>query len=70
MFNRIQNWKLTPKPPGILKVMMNIIKDEGLFALWRGFVPYYSRSGPHAIITMVSVEQFQRLYNKLFAQPE
>ncbi|XP_076235033.1 mitochondrial 2-oxoglutarate/malate carrier protein [Calliopsis andreniformis] len=65
--SRIQNQKSksNSKPPGLLKVMLNIAKDEGIFALWRGFIPYYTRSGPHAMITMVCVDQFQRLYLEL-----
>lgn len=43
-----------------LKVLM---KNEGVFALWKGFTPYFLRIGPHTIFTFLFLEQL----NKLFA---
>ncbi|XP_030759048.1 mitochondrial 2-oxoglutarate/malate carrier protein-like [Sitophilus oryzae] len=66
---RIQNSKTTDgsKPPGLVQVMGLIIKDEGIFALWKGFLPYYFRLGPHTVLTFVFLEQLNSAYRRLSA---
>ncbi|XP_053990055.1 mitochondrial 2-oxoglutarate/malate carrier protein-like [Hylaeus volcanicus] len=66
---RIQNWNLPSKPPGILRMVVNIAQKEGTSALWRGFLPSFSRAAPNAVVTMICVEQMHRLYTDLFKPP-
>ena len=40
---------------------MGVIRQEGFFALWKGFTPYYFRIGPHTVLTFIFLEQLQRL---------
>ncbi|XP_078035242.1 mitochondrial 2-oxoglutarate/malate carrier protein [Augochlora pura] len=67
---RIQNWISPPKPPNLFAMMIGIVQKEGLFALWRGFLPYYARAAPNTVLTMISFEQLHSLYIKLFQPPE
>jgi solute carrier family 25 oxoglutarate transporter 11 len=80
---RIQNMKIIDGKPeynGILDVLGRILKNEGLFSLWKGFTPYYMRLqnfpffyciliatlrvGPHTVLTFIFLEQLNTLYNK------
>ncbi|XP_066583857.1 mitochondrial 2-oxoglutarate/malate carrier protein-like [Prorops nasuta] len=63
---RIMHWSEPYKPPGLFGMILKIIKSEKMIALWRGFLPYYSRAGPNTILTMISVEQLQQFYLKYF----
>lgn len=61
---RIQNMKIVDGKPeyrGALDVFVRVIRQEGIFALWKGFTPYYFRLGPHTVLTFIFLEQFQRL---------
>lgn len=60
---RIQNLKTTVgKPPGLIPMMILIGKNEGIPALWKGFVPTYCRIGPHTVLTFIINEQITRTY--------
>ncbi|EGI58278.1 PREDICTED: mitochondrial 2-oxoglutarate/malate carrier protein-like [Acromyrmex echinatior] len=61
---RIQNWRQPTKPPNLLAMIINIAKKEGVMLLWRGLLPYYSKSAPNTIITMVCVDQLHDMYLK------
>jgi solute carrier family 25 oxoglutarate transporter 11 len=52
---------------GSLDVFRQIIKKEGVLALWRGFFPYYSRLGPHTVITFIVLEEMNNAYNRAFS---
>lgn len=53
-------------PPGMIKVLLNTSKQNGVFSLWRGFLAYYTKAGPTTIITMLCVDQLQALYLRIF----
>ncbi|XP_018327975.2 mitochondrial 2-oxoglutarate/malate carrier protein-like [Agrilus planipennis] len=64
---RIQNMKMidgVPEYKGSVDVLTKVIKREGLFALWKGFTPYYFRLGPHTVLTFIFLEQMNAAYNK------
>jgi len=65
---RIQNMKTLPdgKPEyrGTVDVLGKVIRQEGLFALWKGFTPYYCRLGPHTVLTFIFLEQMNSAYNQ------
>lgn len=64
--NRMQFQK--PMPNGELlyrsipQTMMSIASTEGVFALWRGFLPYYMRCGGHSVIMFILVEFLRDQY--------
>ncbi|EFA08739.1 mitochondrial 2-oxoglutarate/malate carrier protein [Tribolium castaneum] len=65
---RIQNMKTIngkPEYSGALDVLVKVVKNEGPFALWKGFTPYYFRLGPHTVLTFIFLEQMNSAYNKI-----
>lgn len=64
---RIQSMKTIngkPEYTGAADVLTKVIKNEGLFALWKGFTPYYARLGPHTVLTFVFLEQMNKGYRQ------
>lgn len=65
---RIQNMKISadgrPEYRGTIDVLAKVIRQEGLFALWKGFTPYYCRLGPHTVLTFIFLEQMNSYYNR------
>lgn len=53
-----------PEFKGLGDIALRIVKNEGIFAFWRGFVPYYCRLGPHTVLTFLFLEEFNNLYKK------
>lgn len=51
-----------PEYRGPLDALGKLIKKEGIFALWKGFLPYYFRLGPHTVLTFIFLEQFNSAY--------
>ncbi|XP_026670798.1 mitochondrial 2-oxoglutarate/malate carrier protein-like, partial [Ceratina calcarata] len=63
---RIQSLSGKAKPPGILQVLIHIVKMEGIPALWRGFLPYYARAAPNAVVTLICLDGLRHGYFTLF----
>ena len=64
---RIQSMRIIDGKPEYkngFDVIAKVIKNEGVFALWKGFTPTYMRIGPHTIITFLLLEQFNGAYYK------
>lgn len=62
---RIQNMKMVdgkPEYKGASDVIIKVVKNEGIFALWKGFTPYYFRLGPHTVLTFIFLEQMNKAY--------
>ncbi|KAJ2940397.1 hypothetical protein O0L34_g76 [Tuta absoluta] len=59
---RIQN---AAKGQSQVEVVTNLIKNEGPLALWKGFLPYYARLGPHTVLTFIFLEQLNAAYFKM-----
>lgn len=53
-----------PEYKGALDVLFKVIRNEGFFALWKGFTPYYARLGPHTVLTFIFLEQMNSAYNE------
>lgn len=53
-----------PEYSGAMDVLGTVVKREGVFALWKGFLPYYFRLGPHTVLTFIFLEQLNSAYNK------
>lgn len=51
-----------PEYRGMGDVFLNVIKNEGIFALWKGFTPYYARLGPHTVLVFIFLEQLNNCY--------
>lgn len=62
---RIQNMKVVDGKPqfsGTADVLKKVVGQEGVFALWKGFTPYYARLGPHTVLTFIFMEQLKKLF--------
>lgn len=53
-----------PEYKGTVDVLLKVARQEGVFALWKGFTPYYCRLGPHTVLTFIILEQINIFYNK------
>ncbi|KAL3116766.1 hypothetical protein niasHT_004267 [Heterodera trifolii] len=65
---RIQNMSIVdgrPEFSGVVDVVRRVLANEGIFALWKGFLPYYMRLGPHTVLTFILLEQMNALYKRL-----
>ncbi|KAL3083492.1 hypothetical protein niasHS_011294 [Heterodera schachtii] len=65
---RIQNMSVVdgrPEFSGVVDVVRRVLANEGIFALWKGFLPYYMRLGPHTVLTFILLEQMNALYKRL-----
>lgn len=51
-----------PEYTGAIDVLGRIVKNEGVFALWKGFLPYFFRIGPHTVLTFIVMEQLTNAY--------
>uniref|UniRef100_A0A0A9ZE86 Mitochondrial 2-oxoglutarate/malate carrier protein n=1 Tax=Lygus hesperus TaxID=30085 RepID=A0A0A9ZE86_LYGHE len=63
---RIQNMAIVDGKPeftGAIDVLSKVVRNEGVFALWKGFTPYYARLGPHTVLTFIFLEQMNTAYN-------
>lgn len=68
---RIQNQKYVdgkPEYSGSFDVLAKVARQEGVFALWKGFTPYYLRIGPHTVLTFIFLEQMNTAYNNYVAK--
>jgi|EP00927_Polykrikos_kofoidii_P065055 solute carrier family 25 oxoglutarate transporter 11 len=66
---RIQNMKVDPatgKMPysSMLDALVKIPRTEGFFALWKGFPPYFMRSGGHTVFMFLFKEQYTKMYKQ------
>lgn len=65
---RLQNMKVSADGKaeyrGTVDVLSRVVRQEGLFALWKGFTPYFCRLGPHTVLTFIFLEQMNTAYNK------
>ena len=63
---RIQNQKPLPDGTFFYKnsfdVFTKVVRKEGFFSLWKGFLPYYARIGPHTVLTFIFLEQMRIWY--------
>jgi solute carrier family 25 oxoglutarate transporter 11 len=66
---RIQNMTLDPATgqmpyKGLLDALVQIPRKEGVLALWKGFPPYFLRSGGHTIFMFLFKEQYTKMYKQ------
>lgn len=54
-----------PEYKGAGDVLVKVVRNEGFFALWKGFTPYYARLGPHTVLTFIILEQMNTSYKQI-----
>lgn len=50
---------------GLLKLLADVYRVEGLGWMFRGWVPSFIRLGPHTIFTFLAFEQHKKIYRKM-----
>ncbi|KAA0152187.1 hypothetical protein FNF29_04053 [Cafeteria roenbergensis] len=68
---RLQSMRIDPatgKMPytGVLDCAAQVARKEGPLAFWTGFGAFYGRSAPHAMIILLTMEQFNTMYSSVF----
>jgi len=66
---RVQNMKIIngkPEFKGAIDCFTRLVRHEGVLALWKGFLPYYFRLGPHTVLTFIILEQLNAAYRRTF----
>lgn len=43
-----------------------VLRKEGVLAFWTGFGAYYTRCAPHAMIILLTLDEFKKLYAQAF----
>jgi len=64
---RVQNMKYVDgvgEYRGAGHCFQSIVKNEGVLSLWKGFLPYYFRLGPHTVFAFIFMEQLNSAYRK------
>jgi solute carrier family 25 oxoglutarate transporter 11 len=51
---------------GVLDCGRKIMLAEGPLAFWTGFLAYYGRTAPHAMIILLTMEQLNKVYTRTF----
>lgn len=50
---------------GVFDCLMKTVRTEGLFAIYKGFLPHLARILPHTILTLSLAEQTNKLMKKI-----
>lgn len=50
---------------GVFDCLSKTVRTEGLFAIYKGFLPHLARILPHTILTLTLAEQTNKLIRKL-----
>lgn len=53
---------------GVFDCLAKTVKTEGVFAIYKGFLPHLARILPHTILTLSLAEQTNKLMKKLEAR--
>jgi len=51
---------------GVMDCAGKVLRNEGVLAFWTGFGAYYGRTAPHAMIILITMEQFNTAYTRMF----
>eukprot|EP00752_Nemacystus_decipiens_P009296 g8307.t1 len=50
-----------------LQTLSHVVKTEGFTSLWKGFTPYFVRSGTHTILMFMFKEEYTRLARTFYS---
>ncbi len=67
MKTQLQNMRTVngrPEYSGAADVLVKVVQRNGVLGLWKGFLPFYMRLGPHTTISLMLLEQLQMWYKR------
>ena len=53
-----------PEYSGMIDVMVKTVRSEGITALWKGWTPYFARTAPLVVVTLMLMDGFLYQYKK------
>jgi len=62
---RTQNMRVingVPEYKGMVDCLVKTTRNEGVMALWKGWTPYYARTGPLVVVTLMLMDTFMSAY--------
>eukprot|EP01089_Gocevia_fonbrunei_P001375 TRINITY_DN1127_c0_g1_i1.p1 TRINITY_DN1127_c0_g1~~TRINITY_DN1127_c0_g1_i1.p1 ORF type:complete len:309 (-),score=36.08 TRINITY_DN1127_c0_g1_i1:94-1020(-) len=54
---------------GVMDCMLKTVKNEGFFALYKGFLPLWFRIGPWCVVMFISYEQYRKMFGTMLSYP-
>ena len=51
-----------PEYKGMIDVIIKTARNEGVLALWKGWTPYFARSAPITVVTLMLMDAFMFQY--------
>ena len=54
-----------PEYSGMMDVLVKTVRNEGVFALWKGWTPYFARTGPQTVVTLMLMDAFMHQYRTM-----
>ena len=54
-----------PEYTGMFDVLIKTSRNEGITALWKGWTPYFARTGPQTVVTLMLMDAFLSGYKKM-----
>mmetsp|Transcript_14177 Transcript_14177/g.22132 ORF Transcript_14177/g.22132 Transcript_14177/m.22132 type:complete len:306 (+) Transcript_14177:58-975(+) len=57
----------TLKYTSVPQTLYYIAANEGFLSLWKGFTPYFARSGGHTITMFLCVEQYKKMFTSMYS---
>ncbi|XP_047992604.1 mitochondrial 2-oxoglutarate/malate carrier protein-like [Leguminivora glycinivorella] len=58
----VQNTAKGGEQLGMMAVVLDVLKKEGILGFWSGFLPTYLKIGPHTVFTFIFLEQINAAY--------
>ena len=65
---RTQNMRVingVPEYTGMVDCLVKTTRNEGVMALWKGWTPYYARTGPLVVVTLMLMDTFMSAYKSM-----
>jgi len=65
---RTQNMRVingVPEYKGMVDCLVKTTRNEGVMALWKGWTPYYARTGPLVVVTLMLMDTFMSAYKSM-----
>ena len=54
-----------PEYTGMFDVLIKTSRNEGITALWKGWTPYFARTGPQTVVTLMLMDAFLSGYKRM-----
>ena len=49
----------------MIDVLVKTVRSEGVLSLWKGWTPYFARTGPQTVVTLMLMDTFMQQYKNI-----